>query len=57
MKKTIITFMCIALMHNLMQANEDWDIFYWNNQVGTGVNMQSEIHFGPDGLLYLVEIE
>lgn len=57
MKKTIITFMCIALMHNLMQANEDWDIFYWNNQVGTGVNMQSEIHFGPDGLLYLVEID
>lgn len=57
MKKTIITLLCMAFMHNMMQANESWDIFYWNNQVGTGVNMQSEIHFGPDGLLYLVEID
>lgn len=57
MKKTIFTSTLIILLYLSAIADENWNIFYWNNQINPSINVQSEIAVAPDGTLYLAELD
>jgi len=57
MKRSIFTFLVLSLVFITVKADEDWDIFYRNNLINPGINVQSKFGAGTDGKLYLAEID
>ncbi len=55
MKKAFFTLFLVLFLSTGVIAENSWEIFYWNNQLNPGINVQNRIQVGPDGMLYLVE--